>query len=428
MNIFGLILIAILTLIPAIGYGSIGATSPAALSQYLGVVSLIWMGITQLIATRIKGIETIFGSMDRSYILHKWLGVGAVVTAWLHSQIDADLGNIVLSRGLAGIAEDMGEVSFNGIWVLGVASIMTFIPYKLWKWSHRLIGFFFALAAFHYLYVAKPFAVFSPLGLYVAAFCLIGIASYLYLLLPRMLGHNTKRYNVTEVIDHGDITEISLQPQGKGIVHKPGQFTFLNFNPLQFRETHPFTISSAPTGDGTLRFLVKGLGSYTKRMNKLEVGTEARVSAPYGHFQLTSDSDSQVWVGGGIGITPFLAWSEALSPNWQPKTHLYYCVQRPEDALMIEQLEAAAQRVPNFSYSVIASKTGKRLSADQIVKELGYNMANTEVYFCGPVGMRNALKHGLGKHGLPGDNFHYEEFEMREGIGIIKTIRRWFRI
>jgi predicted ferric reductase len=49
------------------------------------------MAITQIIATRIFGIEPLFGPLDRSYILHKWLGIGAMTAILLHDTVDAEM-------------------------------------------------------------------------------------------------------------------------------------------------------------------------------------------------------------------------------------------------------------------------------------------------------------------------------------------------
>lgn len=427
MKLRGILFIILASVIPLLWTAPLMAQHNAAgvLSQYFGIVALILMGITQFIATRVNGVEAIFGSLDRVYVLHKWLGVGALGLSFLHAQIDAEAGNIVLARSLSDIAEGIGEVGYNGLIILTLASLLTFIPYKFWKWSHRFIGFFFALAAFHYIYIEKPYAVFEAPGLYTAAFCLLGIASYLYLLIPRMLGHNSKSYTVVDVIQHGSVTEISMLPERRGIKHKAGQFAFVNFEPLNLRETHPYTISSAPQPDGSLRFLVKGLGSYTKRLGTaLKVGDKARVSGPHGHFTLKNTDSAQVWIGGGIGITPFMAWAQALPDNWSTPTHLYYCVRDASDAIHYEALRETANRIDNFNVTLVTSGSGKRLSAEQIAAKLGQEIRTTHVYFCGPQTMRDSLNKGLSRHGLPLGNFHYEEFEMRSGVGM-STVTRW---
>ena len=427
MNIRGLIIIFIAVAIPWIWYGPLIGNNNATsvLGQYLGAAALILMGITQLLATRFRGIEAVFGSMDRVYVLHKWLAIVAVVMAFLHENLDPELDGIELVRNLGDMAEGMGEVAYNGFLVLVIVSLITIIPYKYWKWSHRLIGIFFALASFHFIFIEKPFSVFDLPGLYIGAFCVIGIISYVYLLIPRGIGHNSTLYQVADVVNHGSVTEFHLLPQGKGITHKAGQFAFVNFNQQGLGEIHPFTISSAPQTNGNLRFMVKELGGYTKQLGqRLKPGATASVSNPFGHFSLQNTYGPQVWIGAGIGITPFMAWLDELTPAWSTPTHLYYCVRSQEDALLITDFEAAAERIENFEFTLVVSQAGNRLTADQIVEKLGQDIRSAHVYFCGPAAMRDALKRSLSKRGLPAKHFHYEEFEIRSSLGIVGLVRR----
>ena len=74
--------------LPSIAQGRDGI---ALFSQYLGMSALIAMAISQTIATRIAPVEWIFGGLDRAYVLHKWLGIGALVAILLHDTIDAEM-------------------------------------------------------------------------------------------------------------------------------------------------------------------------------------------------------------------------------------------------------------------------------------------------------------------------------------------------
>lgn len=427
MKLRGIALILIASAIPLLWTVPLASqlNTAAIVSQYFGSVSLILMAITQLIATRVRGIEAVFGSLDRVYGLHKWLGVGALLTAFLHAQIDAEAGNIALVRNLSDAAEAMGELGYSGLGMLALASLLTFIPYKLWKWSHRLIGLTFALAAAHFLYIEKPYAVFDFPGLYLTFFSVLGIVSYLYLLLPRVLGHNTRRYTVTDIVQRDAVTEVTLTPRGRPVQHRAGQFAFISFSPAALREAHPYTISSAPRADGSLRFLIKGLGSYTRRLGTtLELGMGARVSRPFGHFTLRPTPGPQVWIGAGIGITPFLAWAQTVDETWSTPTHLYYCVRTPDDLNHLAELEAASRRSPHLEVTPIVSKTGERLTAEWIARDLGGAVTDARVYFCGPTAMRNSLRSGLVQRGLRRRRFHNEAFEMRSGVGFRRILDR----
>lgn len=426
MRISGLGLIAFATLLPVIWFAPLASTHDAAalFSQYLGSSALIVMGINQFIATRMPGLETVFGPLDRIYVLHKWLGVFAMVAMGLHDIIDAEMNGL---RGgpLAGIAEDVGEISLYGLLILALASVITFIPYHLWKWSHRLIGIFFILGAFHYFFIEKPFSNMDPLGLYISALCLLGIVSYVWMSLVRPMAPRGHGYKVSSVSHLGGLTEVELSPKGRGLKHKPGQFAFLSVAGGGLAEEHPFTLSGAPREDRSLRFSIKDLGDYTRRLRReITVGMEATVSGPFGHFTMPQGRDPQVWVGAGVGITPFLSFAESLKTKESGPVKLYYCVRERDDIPYAVELENIAEQVSNLEVIIVNSAEGVRLTPSRIVADLGGELSRAHVFFCGPVAMRKALKSGLVLKGLRASRFHFEEFEMRTGIGL-STLAAW---
>lgn len=420
MRIFGLILIALASLAPLVWFAPLAAArDPIALfSQYLGSAALVLMGINQFLATRAPGMETVFGPLDRIYVLHKWLGVIAMVCLGLHDIIDAEMNGL---RGgpLAGIAEDIGEISLYGLLILVLASVITFIPYHLWKWSHRLIGVFFFMGAFHFFFIEKPFSNTDPLGLYVSAFCVLGLASYVWMSLLRPMAPRGHGYTVETVRHLGGLTEVTLKPKGRGLRHKPGQFAFLAIKGSGLSEEHPFTLSGASRKDRFLRFSIKDLGDYTRRLRReLTEGAEATVSGPFGHFSMPSGRDPQVWVGAGVGITPFLAFAESLKERETGPVKLYYCVRERDDIPYAVELERIAEGVGNLELVIVNSNEGVRLTPERIVSDFGGDMSRAHVFFCGPVAMRKALKSGLVLKGLRASRFHFEQFEMRTGIGL----------
>lgn len=420
MRPLGLVLIALAVLIPVYWFAPIASEQDpvALLSQYIGSAALILMGINQFVATRAPGLEIVFGPLDRIYVLHKWLGVIALVAMGLHDIIDAEM-NGLRGGALSGIAEDIGEISLYGLMILILASVITFIPYHLWKWSHRIIGVFFFLGAFHFFFIAKPFSNLDPLGLYISAFCILGILSYIWMSIVRPMAPRGHRYEVDLVRRVGGLTELVLVPKGRGLRHKPGQFAFLSIDGGGLGEEHPFTLSGAPTDDKVLRFSIKDLGDYTDRLHRMvQPGMDAIVSGPFGHFSMPRGRDPQVWIGAGVGITPFLAFAESLKACETGPVKLYYCVRERDDIPYAVELERLAEEVDTLELIIVNSAEGIRLTSDRIVSDLGGDVANAHVFFCGPVPMRRALKSGLVLKGLKASRFHFEEFEMRTGIGL----------
>ena len=131
----GLAIVAASLIVPMIWLPPLAAKfdSVALFSQYLGMAALIAMSLGQIIATRLGFVERIFGGLDRSYILHKWLGIGSMIAILLHDTIDAEMDGLGRETLLTEFAETAGEISLYGFLVLVVITITTFIPYHLWR-------------------------------------------------------------------------------------------------------------------------------------------------------------------------------------------------------------------------------------------------------------------------------------------------------
>lgn len=419
MKVTGILLIGLILGINAIGFFTVDSVHTLAVfSQFLGASALILMALGQVIATRVTGVEALFGSLDQSYKLHKWLGIGAFALFLLHDVIDADIDGE--RKGvLYGLAETMGELSFNGLIFLIVLSIVVFIPYHLWKWTHRFMGALFALAALHFILIDKPFAVSEPIGLYVSLFCLLGVIAYLYTLLPQRF-RAWKGYKVVGKQQVDGVTVLEVAPVGNtGVKHRAGQFAFISVDNKSLLEPHPFTISSAPNSDGTLRLSIKALGDFTDRLGRsIEVGDRLKVQGAYGHFIRQPSDKTEVWIAGGIGITPFASWAQALATDDPATIHLFYSMQGAQSAVHLDELRAKSAQLERFHLHIIDSSKGERLSVDQISGSVSTSLADAQFYFCGPKTMRVALKEALAGEGVRSRHYRFEEFELRSGIGL----------
>ncbi len=414
----GLILLAVAMILPWLWLPGManGGNIVALFSQYLGMTALIAMALSQLIATRWAGVERVFGPLDQSYRLHKWMGLWALAATFLHDTIDADIEGGAKRTMLGEIAETAGEIGLNGMLILVLITVATFIPYHLWKWTHRFIGVFFVLSAFHYLFIERPFNNTHPLGLYMGFVCLLGLIAYAYTSAPRRF-RPSRLYKVEQLEKQGEALAVTLAPQGKTLRHRAGQFAFISFSELGLGEPHPFTLSSAPADNGRLRMSIGPLGDYTIRlMSRLEVGATARVEGPFGDFALARGA--QTWVAAGIGITPFAAMAESLKPEDGPVT-LFYSVKERSKAAHLEELEAVAARNSNFELVLRETSNEGRLNAGVIIDTVG-DLKGKHVLYCGPAALRDSLWEGLRKHGLSARRFHYELFEIRTGVGLDK--------
>lgn len=419
MNPVGLILVVATVVFPALQLFALPniADQVALFSQYLGLAALILMAWGQIMSTRLPGIEMLFGGLDRVYVLHKWAGIAAMAAVLLHDTIDAEMRGLGSETVLNEVAETLGEISLYGLLILVVISIATFIPYHLWKWTHKVMGALFAASSFHFFFIMKPFAMSDPAGLYTGAFCLAGLATYFWMLLPDYM-RPSKTYSVTSIEETGGALAITLEPLGKPLNASPGQFGVLRFAGTGISEPHPFSFSKIGK-DGKLRVTVKALGDFTSRLGlSLEAGQNVRVQGPFGRFRFIGKSP-EVWIAGGIGITPFLTWADSLDAD-SPSVDLFYCTKSRQDAPHLDELEALAKSKANLNLHTMFSSENGRVSADIISEVAACDLSQAKVSFCGPLSLREALRTGLRRYGVGPRRFHYEEFEFRTGIGLKK--------
>lgn len=413
----GLALCALSLATPLIWFPAIaqGRDAVALFSQYLGIWALIAMALAQIISTRLTPVEALFGGLDRAYVLHKWLGIGAMVAILLHDTIDAEMRGLGQETLLVEVAETAGELSLYGLLILVVITIATFIPYHLWRWTHRLMGAFFTAGAFHYLAILKPFDNGDPLGLYTGVFCILGILAFAYRLLPSHL-RPSRRYDVTAVTPTGNALAIDMRPNGRGIKAQPGQFAFFQF---EGEAPHPFTLSAPVAPDGSLRISIAHLGDATHRLHhRLQAGAKVLVEGAYGRFNRPRGAKRELWIAGGIGITPFLAWAAAKQD--ETPVDLVYCVRSADNAAHLEELHTLAANAPNLTLHLHESASAGRLTTEALLDKTNADPRDLHVAYCGPSALREALQKGLSKRGLSQRRFHYELFEIRTGIGLRK--------
>jgi predicted ferric reductase len=386
----------------------------------LGAASIAAMGIALVLSARPTWIETLFGGLDRMYRVHKCLGVAALVLMVGHDAIEPDLDKMVHETWLGKLAQYIGELAFNGFIVLILISWFKRIPFTrlelpwpIWKFTHRLTGVLFAGAALHQLLVDKPGGLDAWLGIYLNLLSLAGIAAWLFtqLIAQRWRGQT---FTLESIKTRGAVTEIALRPEERGLKWQAGQFAFVSAPEAGMREPHPFTIANAPNSEGRMIFCIKGLGRWTRVLPaRLKLGQRVRVEGPYGRFLLHTRTPRQVWIAGGVGITPFLAWAEALRADDTQEIALFWAVSSRADAFAAERLIALAAYRPSLKVHIVASDEGGRLTAQALLSLTPFQLKSSELFYCGPAGLLDTLVSGLNELGQAPRRIHQEAFELR---------------
>jgi predicted ferric reductase len=391
-----------------------------ALGIAMGAAAIAAMSLALILSARPRWAEPLFGGLDRMYAAHKWLGIAALALMIGHNTLDPDLENAVRETRLGEFAADVGEIALNGFialilisWIKRIPFTRLELPWPVWRFTHRFTGVLFAVAAFHQFAVDQPAGIDGTLGLYLNALSLAGLAAWLYtqFVAPRL----RPRAFVLENVDrHGAVAELTLRPEGRALRWRPGQFAFVSAGGAGMAEAHPFTIASAPNADGLVRFGIKALGGWTRRLpERLAPGQRLRVEGPYGRFVFRKRVRRQVWLAGGIGITPFLAWAEALTDADQQDIALVWVVTTRDEAYAAERLAAIAARHPGLTVQIVASAEDGRLTAQGLIERVPFPLRDSELFYCGPAGLRDAIVSGLQAAGQRPRRVHHEAFELR---------------
>ena len=135
----------------------------------------------------------------------------------------------------------------------------------------------------------------------------------------------------------------------------------------------------------------------------------ARVHGAFGTFLADRPAAPQLWLAGGIGITPFLALLRA-GPLSQ-RTTLVYLYRAEADAAFLQELRALAERDPHLSLQALA--TGNEPSDVNAFLPDAVKLAGVECYLCGPPGMLAAVRQSLHARGIQPRHIHFENFGFR---------------
>lgn len=385
-----------------------------------GAVAIVAMSLCLVLASRPRFLEPVFGGLDYMYRVHKWLGISALGFMFLHNQLEPDFERWVHETALGDFAGEMGEFAFNALivlilfsWIKRIPVLGWEIPYQLWHFTHRFIGVLFVLAALHQLLVDKPFGLAEPLSIYLDTFCILGIAGYVY---TEFFARKRRRLTcrVEALNRHPGAVEVVLAPPSQPVNWQPGQFMFLNIPNGWLSEAHPFTVVSTPRDGNRLRFFIKPLGDWTRRLpDILAPGSALEIEGPYGRFDFQESRADQLWIAGGIGITPFLAWVQGLNADETRRIHLVYSVRHDRDAVGLDMLETVAKNVPAFSFTLLVTGREGRMTAERIAAAVPFNIAGADMFFCGPSALRQSILKGLAEQDMRPRTVSYEYFDFR---------------
>ena len=399
-----------------------GQPTSRYLGEMLGTVAIVLFSCSLVLATKAPFLEHSFGGLDRMYLWHRWSAITGVVLLLPHYVLVTSVKDTINST----LGNALGFIALFGLVFLLLWALVPRLPvvshrvrtnYQRWFMLHRLIGLFVIVGLIHGFLVDPVLSHSTVLLVWYIVVGAIGTVAYLYqeLLHPfirRLWQHNY----IVEAVNHLDQTlEVMLAPVAQPVPFVAGQFVFVRFGGGHGWERHPFTISSAPQ-ESLLRLAIKGLGDETHRLiDTLQPGIPARVGIAFGMFDYRKGSHRQVWIAGGIGITPFRSWIRAF-PTELPREFdidLYYTIRNENEALFLDEIRTAAAHYPTFRPHITYSEREGSLTMEHIAVSCRGPLSESEIYMCGPGRMIQNFQRAFRMRDVPSYRIHYEHFDFR---------------
>lgn len=412
----------------------------SSLGKMAGLVGFVLYAINMVLSIRRHWLERFFNGLNRVYIAHHLTGGIALILLAIHPvllavrYIEPSAMSTLRLAALAllpraitlnenfqvvqqQVAINFGFIAFTGMVVLLILTFFIKLPYRVWLFTHKFLGPAFFFAALHVLFISSDVDRMPLLKLYMLFWAVVGLGAFTYRTLFGSIFVRRYPFQVTKValLPKG-VVSIDLKAVEDRMPFQAGQFVFVRFLWQKHHgilpEVHPFSIASSPS-EGVVRVVVKALGDHTKSLLTLPVGTVAEVEGAFGKFnyQRFANAD-QIWVAGGIGITPFLSMAATLDKTSPPISLFYSVVSK--DELIGDKVFAGINpaKVDSFKYIPFITDETKKFIDANFLEEKSGNLKGKEIFLCGPPPMMKALRKQLRAKGVKSINIHSEEFTM----------------
>lgn len=405
--------------------------------QYTGILAIGAMSAATLLAVRPLWPEPLLGGLDKMYRLHKWLGITALVAGLLHwwwakgtkwmvgwgwltrperrhggDQVFGPIEGWLRSQ--RGLAEFVGEWAFYAAVVLIALALWKRFPYHWFARTHKWIAVAYLILVYHAVVLTKTSYWNEPVGWVTAILMLAGSVAAVMALFQWIGVGRTAQGTIETLTYYPElrVLETSIRIEdGHWKGHEAGQFAFVTSNAVE--GAHPYTIASAwDPATQRIVFITKALGDHTGRLHEtLKAGLPVSVEGPYGCFTFGDKQPRQIWIGAGIGITPFIARMKQLARSGSPQEIVLFHPTTDFDQAAIDKLTADA-KAANVRLHVLVDARDGLLNADRI-REAVPGWRTASFWFCGPPRFGEALRNDFIAHGLDTASFHQELFEMR---------------
>ena len=408
--------------------GSLGTTF-IALGRLTGILATQLILLQFILIGRVRWVESVFG-LDKLSRIHRLNGYLILALVILHPLLITQGHSMLNSSSYLGQFVDFllhwDDVlkAFLGLCVLlltigiSITIVRRHLKYESWYFVHLLNYTVLILIVQHQLMYGS-FAASTVFRYYWYLIYVFSVANFLYFRwIKSYMNFYKHDFTVTKVEPEGPATSIYIG--GKNMENfkiKAGQFMRYAFQQPGYRlQAHPFSMSQAPDGK-EIRLTAKAIGDFTRDMiPKVKVGTKVVIDGPYGVF--TEDKiqqDKLLFIAGGIGITPIYSILEDMG-NRHPDKILLYSNKTRQETVFAGDLDALSKQhgfklINILSDEEVVGYEHGRLDKDALAR-LVPDIAERDVFLCGPPPMMVALRQAMIELGVPKSHIYWERFAL----------------
>jgi predicted ferric reductase len=400
-------------------------TSVARLTGLLAAFSAL---VQVVLLARIPALERVAG-FDRLTVWHRWNGhacldlvlAHVVLSVWGYALLDRISVPKEVSTMLGGglypgmITATVGTALLVAVVVTSVVIVRRRLRHEAWYAVHLAAYAGIALAWFHQIPTGNELHYDAVAAGYWRTLYVATLAAIVgFRVVAPLAGSLRHRLRVSHIVEEGPGV-VSVYMTGRNLDAlraRPGQFFLWRFlDRKRWWEAHPFSLSAAPDGRH-LRITVKALGDFSAQLRDLRPGTRVVAEGPFGVFTAAARKrDKVLLVAGGIGITPIRALMEEVAGD---VVVLHRVVSEDDIVLRGELEQLAAERGLTLRFVVGDHTTpqGARLLTPEHLRESVPDIAERQVYVCGPPAMAEALARHVQTAGVPTRFIQTEKFAL----------------
>ncbi|PUA82257.1 ferredoxin reductase family protein [Nocardioides currus] len=418
------------------GLGDLGGWASALMSigRWTGLLASVLLLTQVVLMARVPVLERAFGQ-DRLAAIHRLVGFSSftlmlahvVLVTWGYGDGSAlrwpgELWDLTLTYP-AMLLADAGFVALVLVVVTSIRAARRRLRYESWHLLH-LYGYLGAgLALPHQLWTGQELVSSTSRTVFWWSAWGLTAAAVVTWRVARPVARNLRHRLVVEDVVEEAPGIVSVTVSGRGLDRLPargGQWLSWRFLGREgWTRANPYSLSAAPDGRH-LRITVQDSGDGSGSTATLVRGSRVLVEGPYGRLTARSrHGDRVALIGAGVGSAPLLALAEELSGLLGEGGDVVLLHRDRDAGAFVDDLRRLAARGIR-----VLTLPGRRRAAGSWLGEAhagGFSdlaalrhwvgdIAQRDVYVCGPQTWADLVVADLRRAGVPGSHIHAETF------------------